>query len=254
MLVFACISPHPPILLPTVGSPSDRAKVAKTIEALESLGPKLAATKPNLIIISSPHPDWGINVPWHFLGSRVWGLGSSKAGWKIENHQEADAIPLNPIPYTLFPSQRGNKLCLYPILTTLDSPQKHYEWGKKIARSLPRAKRMAWIASGDMSHRLKEDGPYGFHPAGPKFDRKFIKLLKDKDVEGILNLDSELVEEAGECGLRSFCMLLGALEAQGTAWKPKVLSYEGPFGVGYLVANFRIAKRNFKGAGSPSDF
>lgn len=91
-----------------------------------------------------------------------------------------------------------------------------------------------------MSHRLREDGPYGFHPAGPRFDRKFIELLKDKDVEGILNLDPELVEEAGECGLRSFCMLLGALESTKTAWEPEVLSYEGPFGVGYLVANIRI--------------
>lgn len=46
--------------------------------------------------------------------------------------------------------------------------------------------------------------------------------------------------EAGECGLRSFSFLLGILEESKINWKPEVLSYEGPFGVGYLVANFRL--------------
>ncbi|MCJ7829474.1 AmmeMemoRadiSam system protein A, partial [Patescibacteria group bacterium] len=101
-------------------------------------------------------------------------------------------------------------------------------------------KRVAWIASGDMSHRLKENGPYGFDPAGPKFDQEFIRLLKAKNIQGILNLPERLIEEAGECGLRSFCLLLGALEASKTKWQSEILSYEGPFGVGYLVTQFII--------------
>ena len=203
VLVFACLSPHPPIILPEVGSPQDREKVKSTIEALKSLAPKLAATKPEIVIVSSPHPDWGINVPLHFL------VKSSKL--KVQNY-----------------------------LTTSDSPKKHFEWGQKIIREIPQKRRVAWIASGDMSHRLKEDGPYGFHPSGPEFDQKFIELLKKKDIEGILNLPENLVGEAGECGLRSFCMLLGALDGLGVNWSPEVLSYEGPFGVGYLVAQLKI--------------
>ena len=66
-LVFASISPHPPIILPSVGSPKDRAQVKNTIEALEKLGKKLKEVKPDSIIISSPHPDWGFNVPLFFL-------------------------------------------------------------------------------------------------------------------------------------------------------------------------------------------
>ncbi|PIZ48331.1 hypothetical protein COY29_03960, partial [Candidatus Woesebacteria bacterium CG_4_10_14_0_2_um_filter_39_14] len=111
--------------------------------------------------------------------------------------------------------------------------------GKEFIRSLLRATRGAWIASGDMSHRLKEDGPYGFHPSGPQFDQEFIRLLKNKDIRGILNLNPRLIEEAGECGLRSFSMLLGALTADKTDWQPEILSYEGPFGVGYLVAKLK---------------
>lgn len=208
MLVFACISPHPPLILPNVGSSADREKVKSTIKALELLAPKLAKAKPEVIIISSPHPDWGFEVPLHFLLPQ--GVGT-----------------ITPL--------RCNS-----ILTTLDSPKKHFERGKEIIKNLPENKRLAWIASGDMSHRLKEDGPYGFDPSGPKFDEQFIKLLKVKDIQGILNLPEKLIEEAGECGLRSFCMLLGALEASKVKWQPKILSYEGPFGVGYLVVDIRI--------------
>lgn len=200
MITFACFSPHPPLILPNVGSTADRLKVKKTIKSLESLAPKLKKANPDLIIISSPHPDWGFNVPFHFL---------------IKNH---------------------NSYKVKPYLTDLESPQVHFERGQAIAKNLPKEARVAWIASGDMSHRLKEDGPYGFDPSGPKFDEQFIKLLKVKDIQGILNLPQRLVEEAGECGLRSFSMLLGVLEASKVKWKPEILSYEGPFGVGYLVA------------------
>jgi len=206
MLVFACLSPHPPLLLPDVGSTQDRAQVQKTITSLKKLGQQLTAAKPDQITISSPHPDWGFNVPLHFLNK--------------------------------------SKLPIKKILTDSQSPRVHFERGKKITAGLPRsakrgssrAKRGAFIASGDMSHRLKKNGPYGLHPSGPKFDKEFIKLLKKKDIHGILNMNSRLVEEAGECGLRSFCTLLGALEAARVNWQPKILSYETPFGVGYLTA------------------
>lgn len=198
-LVFACLSPHAPILLPTVGSPTDRKAVKKTINSLEKLGQSLAKTKPDLIIIFSPHPDWGFEVPLHFLAKNL-------------------------------------KVKIKPYLTDWESPQVHFAKGQKIFKALSGSLRIGWIASGDMSHRLKKDGPYGLHPSGPKFDLEFIRLLKNKGVKDILNLDPKLVEEAGECGLRSFCMLLGALTASGQNWQPEILSYEGPFGVGYLVA------------------
>jgi aromatic ring-opening dioxygenase LigB subunit len=204
MIKFACISPHPPIILPTVGSETDRAQVKKTIRALEKLGKQLTKVKPDCLLVSSPHPDWGFNVPLHFLAKDVRGI-------EIKAH-----------------------------LTDSSSPQVHFNRGKELIKNLGYIKKLAWIASGDMSHRLKKDGPYGLHPSGPKFDREFIKRLKKKDVPGILNLNPRLAEEAGECGLRSFCMLLGALEEAKIKWRPEVLSYEGPFGVGYLVADFKL--------------
>lgn len=204
MLKFACIAPHPPIILPSVGSETDRAQVKKTIQSLEKLGKKLTKAKPDCIVITSPHPDWGFNVPLHFLAKDIRGI-------EVKAH-----------------------------LTDLESPEVYFNRGKELIKNLKYIKKLAWIASGDMSHRLKEDGPYGLHPSGPKFDREFIERLKKKDVGGILNMDPKLIEEAGECGLRSFCMLLGALEGAKIKWQSKILSYEAPFGVGYLVANMRI--------------
>jgi len=201
-IVFAAISPHPPIILPTVGSPEDRDQVKNTILALEKLGKKLKEIKPDKIIISAPHPDWGFNVPLFFLAKDFKG--------EIKTY-----------------------------LIELEPPQFYFEEGKKVYKELDKTKKYALIASGDLSHCLKAEGPYGFHPDGPKFDKDLIEALKKKDIEKILKLD-DLYPEAGECGLRSFCFLLGILEASGLDWQPEILSYEGPFGVGYLVANFGL--------------
>jgi len=203
-IVFVAISPHPPIILPSVSSEKDRAQVKNTIESLEKLGKKLKEANPDSIIISAPHPDWGFNVPLHFLAQ----------GFKGE---------------------------IQSILIGLESPQFYYEEGKKVYNSKFKIQnsKFAIIASGDLSHCLKEDGPYGFHPDGPKFDKTLIEALKKKDIETILKLD-QIYPEAGECGLRSFCFLLGILEESEISYQPEILSYEGPFGVGYLVANFKL--------------
>ena len=72
---------------------------------------------------------------------------------------------------------------------------------------------------------MKEDGPYGYHPAGEKLDKEIVSLIREGDVEGLLKLDPQLIEEGAECGLRSIIMAMGALEGQ--AFSSKILSYEG---------------------------
>jgi aromatic ring-opening dioxygenase LigB subunit len=90
------------------------------------------------------------------------------------------------------------------------------------------------IASADMSHRLTEDAPAGYSPQGKIFDERLVEMVKNYDVKGILNFDAELAEEAGQDSLWSIAILLGALD--GKKVKSEVLSYEGPFGVGYMIA------------------
>lgn len=106
------------------------------------------------------------------------------------------------------------------------------------ARSLNR--RCVLVASGDVSHKLKEDGPYGFAPEGPEFDRIVTELFAHGDLEGLFGLDAALCDGAAECGLRSFQIMAGALEATAEPFASVLLSYEEPFGVGYAVAAFEI--------------
>ncbi|OGZ18889.1 MAG: hypothetical protein A2Z68_01270 [Candidatus Nealsonbacteria bacterium RBG_13_38_11] len=201
-IVFSAISPHPPIILPSVGSKQDREKVKETIESLYSLAKEFVKIKAQQIVISSPHPDWGFEVPLYFLANDFKG--------KIER-----------------------------ILVDLESPEFYFKEGKRIYKTLDKDKKYAIIASGDLSHCLKTDGPYGLNPQGEKFDKELIESLKKKDIESILKLDDKY-PEAGECGLRSICFLLGMLEESGVNWQSEILSYQSPFGVGYLVANFKL--------------
>ena len=203
-IVFAAISPHPPIILPSVGSKEDRLLVKKTIKNLEGLGKKLKREKPDSILISSPHLDWGFNVPLFFLAKDFKG--------EIKTY-----------------------------LMGTEEPEFYFKEGKKTYESEIKGQesKVAVIASGDLSHCLKEDGPYEFNSQGPKFDKALVEYLKKKDIENFLKLN-QCFPEAGECGLRSFSFLLGILEASGVNWQPEVLSYEDSFGVGYLVVDFKL--------------
>ena len=230
MISFACFSPHPPLLLPDIGSIEDREKVKKTIEKLEFLGKKLNEAKPDAIIISSPHPDWGFNVPLYFLAPDFLPAVASPA-------RNDAAIASGP------QAMQAGKGEIKTFLTDLESPASWFEKGKKLfsySRELAdNTKNYALIASGDMSHCLKEDGPYGFHSDGPKFDKALVEYLRKKDIKKFLKLN-EMYPKADECGLRSFSFVLGILEASGLSWKPEILSYESPFGVGYSVVNFKL--------------
>ena len=163
MIAFACISPHPPLLLPGVGPDADKKAVKNTLAGLQKLGKKMARIKPGKIVISSPHPDWGFDVPLYFLA-------------------------------------QGLKIDILPLLTDENSPADHFEKGREYWDEIKNMDhKVALVASGDLSHRLKPDGPYGFHEQGPEFDKKLIDSLNKKDIKSILRLN-DLYPEAGECG------------------------------------------------------
>ena len=56
----------------------------------------------------------------------------------------------------------------------------HYRFGQCIARAAQTlGRKTVLIASGDLSHKLSEDGPYGFASEGPVFDREVTKAMKN---------------------------------------------------------------------------
>lgn len=87
--------------------------------------------------------------------------------------------------------------------------------------------------------KLKDDGPYGYAPEGPEFDRQITKAMAAGDFLRFLIMDPALCERAAECGLRSFQIMAGSLD--GMAVEAKLISHEGVTGVGYGVATFAVA-------------
>ncbi len=263
LLNFAAISPHPPIIVPTIGSPADLGKVSKTIEAMEKLAEIFAKSAPDTVIVVSPHgpvdfKQFTINQSPTLIG-HFYNFGDLQTELIFKNDLELvdsiskecekEKIPLRKeaikeldhgvlVPLYYLAKEHPNFKVLPLAYSYLDT-ETHFKFGEALKKAIDsQGKKVAIIASGDLSHRLAPDAPGGYSPRGKEFDEKLIELLKKKDADGILKMEQGLVEEAGECGYRSIIILLGAL--LGIDWQPEILSYEGPFGVGYLVVNFKL--------------
>lgn len=257
MICFAAITPHPPIIIPGIGRAEDLERVNDTISAMDRLTQDLEQAKPDAIIIISPHApffqldSFGINKAATLKGN-LWEFGLDEP-FDIENDLDiAKEIEkkssANKISVKFFESalDHGALVPLYYLIEDVEPKlvhlsfsgldfSRHYEYGEIIGQvAEDSSKRIAIIASGDLSHRLTPQAPAGFSPKGKEFDEKLIELLKAKNEKDILGFDKEFVSEAGECGLRSIIMLLGAVKPRD--WHLNLLSYEGPFGVGYMVA------------------
>lgn len=260
MFSFATICPHPPIILPTIGREEDLRKVRKTIEAMEKLREKLEKIKPESLILISPHgpvgfKDMGLVRTEELFGtlsifgdftSKFFFKNDKKLCKKIEVECEKKNIPLriyekieldHGMLVPLYYLTKNQKPKIVPLANSLLDNSWHYIFGKvlgKIARE--NDKKMGIVTSGDLSHRLSPGAPAGYSPRGKEFDEILVKFLKGRKIEEILNMDENLIEEAGECGLKPIIILLGAL-SELENWEFEILSYEGPFGVGYLVAD-----------------
>jgi aromatic ring-opening dioxygenase LigB subunit len=260
-LIFAAVAPHPPILIPTIGK-DNLDKIEKTSAALAELEKFLYHLQPDILIIISPHgqitPEaFTINLAEEFeINFQHFGDFATKLEAKGEmillsaNKEKLSAkSPINIISqpeldhgvgvpfWALARNLKETKLI--PITFSLLDSQAQLEFGKSLKEIIVGSdKRIAVVASGDLSHCLTENAPAGFNPSGKEFDEKLINLLKNRDTQGVVNLDAELIDRAAECGRRSILILLGVLN--NVNFNPQILSYEAPFGVGYLVANFQL--------------
>jgi aromatic ring-opening dioxygenase LigB subunit len=110
-------------------------------------------------------------------------------------------------------------------------------------------RRIALVASGDLSHRLIVGGPYQYEPTAHLFDDQIVAAIARGDARAVLEVDTGLRERAGECGYRSIVIALGAVDED--LRDCEVLSYEGPFGVGYMVAVLSEQGRSREAAHTP---
>ncbi len=265
-VVFTGIAPHPPLLIPEVGG-KELKKVAGTANALRELGYGVLKSEAELLIIVSPHGTAyrdavAVSESGTLAGDfNDFSRKEVKLSLDIDTQLAAflkDELLKTKIAAAFFPCLPGKMPCLdhgagvplyYLNKQGVNLPGLHitpgflsneelFAFGRALRKAVKRrGVKTALIASGDLSHRLLPGAPAGYSPSGEEFDKLLIELLRDYRVSDILNLDSEMVEEAGECGLGSFIIMLGYLH--GLQVTPKIMSYEAPFGVGYLVASFK---------------
>ena len=260
-IVFAAIVPHPPILIPGIGKENIN-QLKQTAAAYLKLEQNLYASQADTIIVISPHGPlqeltFTLNLSPEFngnfeefgdLATKLNFRGNIGLAHKIREKMETTA-PLkliseskldhgSSIPLYLL-SGHLPKIKIIPLYYSGLDLNAHYNIGQMIKNELLNSKtRIACLASGDLSHRLTENAPAGYSPKGKKFDKKLIDNLLKKQTGEIIKFNHEFVADAGECGLKSIVIMLGILE--GIKYEPELLSYEAPFGVGYLVMNFKL--------------
>lgn len=260
-LVFAAITPHSPLLIPSIGK-EHLSQLTKTVEAYKRLEEDLYASKAETIIIISPHglvknDAFTLNLAPEFEGNlEEFGDFSTKnkyAGdvglaYQIREDLETKAalqLTSNPkldhgsyIPLSLLTGNIAD-MKIIPISYSNLNLEAHLDFGRALKKQIVLTqRRVAVIASGDLSHCLTKEAPGGYSPKAEKFDNKICELLQKHKVSEILSMNPELITEAQECGLRSILILLGILD--GFKAVPQRLAYEAPYGVGYLTMKYQL--------------
>lgn len=274
MILGAFMVPHPPLIIPEIGRGEER-KIQDTINAYHEAGRRIGELKPETIVVLSPHQvmyadyfhispgvrakgDFGqfgagrVKIEADYDTDFVENLcklaeaGEIPAGTAGERGKQLDHGTMVPL---YFVNQYWREYRLVRIGLSGLALTTHYELGRRIretAEALER--RIVLIASGDLSHRLKSDGPYGFRQEGPEYDRRIMQVMEKGSFGELLEFSEDFCEKAGECGHRSFTIMAGALDRLGV--EAQRLSYEGPFGVGYGICAYSIRgkdrERNFK--------
>ena len=260
----AIIVPHPPLIVPAVGRGREQ-EVQTTIDAYRAAARQAAEWSPEVLIVTSPHcvmytdyfhisPGKGASGDMSAFGAPLTKLtveydgelrdevirqaeaANIRAGTLGERDPSLDHGAFLPL---YFLQEAGVNCPILRVGLSGFSPLEHYRLGQGIAKAADKlGRRVVFVASGDLSHKLKDDGPYGYAPEGPVFDRRVTQAMADGDFLQFLTMDPGLCDRAAECGLRSFQIMAGALD--GLAVDAKLLSYEGVTGVGYGVAVFTI--------------
>ena len=265
-ILFTCMLPHPPLIVPAVGKGEER-KIQKTIDAYHEAARRIAACRPETIVLISPHQvmyadyfhispgesangDFGqfrapeeqmeVSYDTAFV-EKLCSLAEEKdlpAGTWGEQEKDLDHGTMVPL---YFLNQYWTDYQLVRIGLSGLPLINHFELGQCIQETVNALNRkVVIIASGDLSHRLKEDGPYGYREEGPAYDARIMDVMGRGAFGELMEFSEDFCEKAGECGHRSFTIMAGALDKMKvTAEK---LSYEGPFGVGYGICTYNVCE------------
>src|ERR1044072_3840310 len=257
-LVFSGIAPHPPIMVPEVGRESI-ASVVDSIAAMAELTRRVIDSGAETVILISPHAPLEVDSFVAYDGPEVTADFSNFTAPEISFTAPVDEELLSAIKKAAASQKyevnmlrdrdvdHGTAVPLYFLqrngfhgrVVTLGysflSNEDHLHFGSCIRNAVDQVgRRVAFIASGDLSHRLKPQAPAGYNPDAHVFDEQVVDALRSNVPAKIIDIDFNLRRLAGECGYRSILVAIGA--STELPLSCEVLSYEAPFGVGYLVA------------------
>ncbi len=264
MITSAFLTPHSPILIPSVGR-ANTLLLEKTILAYKKIEEKLAEQGIDKLIIISPHgqaqddgltlnvaPEFNINFEiFGDFGAKTTIAGDPAFAQEIKDALKSETnihlisetnldygsgIPL----YLLSAAIKNAKIISIP--TGSASLEEHFILGKKLQEILSgHEEKIAVIASGDLSHKLKRRSPSGYSPKGAKFDNKVIEYLNNPEtaMENILKIEEKTIYDVMECGLKPIALLLGILHERN--FDPKMLAYQTELGIGYLTMDMNLS-------------
>ncbi len=261
-VIAAFMLPHPPMIVPDVGRGSEK-QIEKTIAAYEKIADQIAALKPQTIIISSPHSvmyaDYFHISPGAEASGSFADFGAPQVKFKIEYDQELVNQIEEKAKSMRFPAgtlgeknpslDHGAMVPLYFILKKYKDFKlartglsgfdllKHYEYGMLIKDAVEDLnRRVVFVASGDLSHKLQDYGPYGFAEEGPVYDKRIMEVCSAARFEEFFDFDENFCERAAECGHKSFVIMAGVLD--GKSVEANEYSHEDVTGVGYGICSF----------------
>ncbi|WP_026653105.1 AmmeMemoRadiSam system protein A [Butyrivibrio proteoclasticus] len=254
--------PHPPLIVPEIGRGSEK-QVQETITAYEQVADEIAKLAPETILVTSPHATmyadyFSISSGNAALGSFAnFGAGGVKfleeydseligaisdkakelsfpAGTLGNVDKELDHGTMVPL-WFIRRKYKGGKLVRIGLsgLPLTD----HYRLGMIIKDAIEATGRnVVIVASGDLSHKLQDYGPYGYAVEGPVYDQKIMDVCSRGAFGELFDFDENFCEKAAECGHRSFVIMAGTLD--GMKVIPTKLSHQDVTGVGYGICTF----------------
>ena len=262
-LKAAFILPHPPLIVEEIGLGREK-DITKTKESYEKVAHEIENINPDTIIISSPHTKTYIDGFYISKGTSLKG-SFKNFGADAENitfdevidNQLVDEIEkinnkFYNIPISLeadIELDHGTMVPLYFIRKRNINAKiiviglsglpliEHYKLGmllQKVMNSSP--KKIVYVASGDLSHKLQEYGPYGYAEEGPEYDKKIMDVCRNGRFLELLNFDKALLEKAAECGHPSITIMAGTFDKIDVI--SKEYSHEDVTGVGYGICSF----------------
>lgn len=267
-IIYGAMVPHPPLIIPEVGRGDERG-IQKTIDSYRQVSAAMEKLSPETVIITSPHSvmyaDYfhispgasavgdmsrfrapGVRVSVDYdqelvnIIARICDEKGFPAGIEGERDSSLDHATFIPLWFLENAYRTAGRKPDYKVVRIGLSGlplEMHMSFGGILRDAVETAgRKTVFIASGDLSHRLTEDGPYGYNEMGPVYDRRIMDVMGRAAFSELLDFDDRLLSEAAECGHRSFTIMGGALAGQ--KFTPCVLSHEGPFGVGYGICQY----------------